>query len=424
MLGLLGLLGAVFAGAVIEGISARATDEEDEAENADGQTEDQAEHGNLLDDPDQAAQDDPLHLVNPFRTGGTHGGGWIGSSTNTGSNVSTDPGGSDSGTDVPGTGIDSDHDPDTGLAPVDGPQITDPAPGTAVDPSDDDDTDTATPVLPGSGSATETGSSLSSPASGTARDDLLDGGDNADLIRGGEGNDQINARDGDDTIYGDDGNDIVTAGAGNDLVFGGAGNDELHGDAGDDTLEGGAGDDQLMGHEGDDLLRGGAGNDTLLGGEGDDSLYGEEGDDWLWGGEGDDQMVGGAGADTLDGGAGNDTLWGAFPEGDDGEVDFLNGGDGDDVIHLGAGDYGNGGAGSDSFVLTQWLGEGGFATITDYDPQDDEIVLVYDPAAHVSPAVSVTQSATGGSSLISIDGFVVAEVNGQVNLSEIRLLAA
>ncbi|MCL4067848.1 hypothetical protein M3484_14825 [Pseudomonas sp. GX19020] len=418
MLGLLGLLGAVFAGALIEGISARSTDEEDVSDNQDSQGDPQTGHGNLLDDADDATQSDPFHGLNPFRTGGTHGGGWTGGIPAPDGGSATDaPTGV--GSDETGTGFEDGHIPEYDR-PVADPPIAGPLPDNAGDT--DEDTGPGTPDGSGTGSGPVSPPPV--PVTGTSGDDLLDGSDSDDLILGNDGNDQINARDGDDTVYGGNGNDIVNAGAGNDLVLGGAGNDQLHGDAGDDTLDGGDGDDQLMGHEGDDLLQGGAGNDMLLGGEGADSLYGEEGDDWLWGGEGDDQMVGGAGSDTLDGGAGNDTLWGAFPEGDDGEVDFLNGGDGDDVIHLGVGDYGHGGAGSDSFVLTQWLGEGGFATITDYDPQDDEIVLVYDPTAHVSPAVSVTQSATGGSSLISIDGFVVAEVNGQIDPSEIRLLAA
>ena len=144
----------------------------------------------------------------------------------------------------------------------------------------------------------------------------------------------------------------------------------------------------LCGHEGDDG-NAGAGRDTLIGGTGDDTLDGGEDDDWLAGGEGSDLLIGGRGSDTLDGGEGSDTLYGAFPEGDDGAADFLNGGNGDDLLVLGAGDHGSGGAGADVFALGQWLGEGGFATITDYDAAEDRIVLVYDAAVHAAPQLKL-----------------------------------
>ena len=70
--------------------------------------------------------------------------------------------------------------------------------------------------------------------------------------------------------------------------------------------------------------------DTLMGGAGDDVLFGEAGDDTL---------DGGTGADTLDGGTGNDT------------------------IIVGQGDTAAGGAGDDSFLITD-TGEAGGAPIT------------------------------------------------------------
>ncbi|MFV3127767.1 calcium-binding protein [Niveispirillum sp. KHB5.9] len=87
----------------------------------------------------------------------------------------------------------------------------------------------------------------------------------------------------------------------------------------------------LTGTAGHDTLVGGSGNDTLRGGAGNDLLAGGAGDDLLIGGDGDDTLVGGAGHDTLEGGAGNDTL----------VVDAQ------DVAH--------GGAGADSFVMTDSL---------------------------------------------------------------------
>ena len=96
----------------------------------------------------------------------------------------------------------------------------------------------------------------------------------------------------------------------------------------------------------------------------------------IHGGDGNDLLQGGAGSDTLDGNDGDDSLSGLFPEGDDTAVDFLNGGDGDDTLTLGAGDLGTGGAGADDFILSQWLGEGGFATIADYQAGEYQIEVV------------------------------------------------
>lgn len=76
------------------------------------------------------------------------------------------------------------------------------------------------------------------------------------------------------------------------------------------------------------------------------TLVGGDGDDTLRGGGGDDLLIGGAGNDLLEGGDGNDTLIGG-----DGH-DTLIGGNGDDVLVLDADDIAFGGAGADSFVIT------------------------------------------------------------------------
>ncbi|MAR70666.1 type I secretion C-terminal target domain-containing protein, partial [Halomonas sp.] len=75
----------------------------------------------------------------------------------------------------------------------------------------------------------------------------------------------------------------------------------------------------------DDLIdesRDEGGINTLDGGDGNDTLIGGAGGDTLLGREGNDTLVGGKGNDTLDGGAGNDTL---------------DGGAGNDIIDLGTG---------------------------------------------------------------------------------------
>ncbi len=149
-------------------------------------------------------------------------------------------------------------------------------------------------------------------------------------------------------------------------------------------------------------------------------------DDWLAGGEGDDLLSGGAGADTLDGDAGNDSLSGVFPEGDDDDADYLNGGGGDDVLTLGARDHATGGDGADDFVLSQWLDDGEFATIADYDGSADQIVVVYDPLAHTDPDLTLTPVEGTDDVTILLDGQAIGLVSGGAGLSvnDITLMAA
>ena len=106
MLGLFGLLGAVFAGAVIDGWATRNSDEDDEDEHR--IDDDQNGDGNLLDDPDDTP-DDPFRGLNPFRIGGTHPGLWSGAG-----NGNAEP---DTGAD-PDTGSDDTGGDDTGEDPV------------------------------------------------------------------------------------------------------------------------------------------------------------------------------------------------------------------------------------------------------------------------------------------------------------------
>jgi Ca2+-binding RTX toxin-like protein len=110
---------------------------------------------------------------------------------------------------------------------------------------------------------------------GTARQDVLDGGD---------GDDYINGNDLSDMIRGGAGNDILQGEGSNaygwlDWILGGEGDDELYGRLGNDTLEGGAGADALFGGQGMDRVYGLAGDDDLDGGSGNDRLYGNAGND-------------------------------------------------------------------------------------------------------------------------------------------------
>ena len=259
---------------------------------------------------------------------------------------------------------------------------------------------------------------------GSFGDDILQGQGGEDTILGDEGLDQILGRAGADWIDAGDGNDDVTAGEGDDTVFGGPGNDALHGDAGCDTLDGGNGNDTLSGHGGNDSLSGGAGDDELTGGEGDDWLADAEGKNWLAGGGGNDMLTAGTGRDVLDGGTGDDTLIGHdMAEGDDGTADYLNAGAGDDTLILGSCDVATGDTGNDSFVLGDWMTGGGFAHIQDYNPAEDQIVLMYDPAAHPEPDLLLVRDSESDAVSVFFDGMPLAMVHNGADLThaDIRL---
>lgn len=247
--------------------------------------------------------------------------------------------------------------------------------------------------------------------------DIISGNGGDDTLMGGSGDDQLTGRQGDDFLQGGAGDDIGHGGAGADTLHGGAGDDLLAGEDGNDRLVGAAGADTLLGHEGADSLYGGTGADTLIGGGGDDSLVGGDGDDWLAGGLGADNLVGDAGSDTLDGGAGNDMLDGresvnAFPE-----MDFLNGGDSDDTLLLGAGDYATGGDGADWFELSDLSPGDQIANIADYDAHEDSLVVVFDPMMHPDPQLSLETPADSHDVVVLLDGVPLALVQGGAGMT-------
>jgi Ca2+-binding RTX toxin-like protein len=216
--------------------------------------------------------------------------------------------------------------------------------------------------------------------------------------------------DGDDTLLGGAGLDWIEGGAGNDWIDGGAGHDTLFGGAGQNTIQGGMGDDHLYAGNGAGLLLGGEGNDLLTGGAFDDTLFGGAGDDTLVGGWGNDLLIGGGGGNLLMGGAGDDTLIGAITPDQmhEGLINFLNGGDGDDVLVLGGGDFAHGGAGRDTFILGDWLSGLAPAMIADFDPLQDQIALAHD--ALTDPQIQ-TQAGAEGIEIL-LNGAVVAILSG------------
>ena len=247
----------------------------------------------------------------------------------------------DSDSDDDTDGDDSDDDDDTGGGDSDDDDDSD---------SDDGDDDTTPP--PGTGGSAlpfviYLGTSANDTHAGSVNNDTLAGGAGDDTLFGLAGDDNIAGGDGDDTLIGDAGNDILVGNAGRDVVFGGAGNDTVLAGSGDDTIYGDAGNDLIWGHEGRDVINAGDGNDTIFASVGD----------------GDDVIHGGAGTDTLNlealtqgvtvdlasslvvgPQAGNDTISG---------FENVIGGAGNDTFVAGVGvNVFDGGSGNDTFVFT------------------------------------------------------------------------
>lgn len=303
-------------------------------------------------------------------------------------------------------GDDTLHSDDTG--PQDMPAtVTDGSqPGDDTIISDETGPDDVLAVVTdGSDGAGPGASSTASEGADTLLGDLF-----ADEIDGGEGSDQINGYGGGDLLQGGEGSDSLAGSEGSDTLKGGAGADTLEGGDGDDLLDAGAGDDTLSGGFGADTLLGGAGQDHLIGGADNDRLEGGAGNDTLEGAAGDDSLSGGAAQDDLSGGAGDDLLDWRVPDAHGHDTDgreFLNGGAGDDTVIRGADDWLSGNEGHDTFAIGGWIDPAHPATIADYAPGQDHLVLVYDGA---SPHLSIEPSETDGAAWITANGTRLAEV--------------
>lgn len=161
----------------------------------------------------------------------------------------------------------------------------------------------------------------------------------------------------------------------------------------------------ISGDLGADALQGGLDNDTLSGGLGEDTLFGGWGDDQLNGVE-DDTNVDGI-QDTDD-------------------ADFLNGGGGNDQILAGKDDIVTAGAGDDTIVLGDWITEGHAAQITDFNGDEDNILLVWDDAAGDEPTVGLQINPTNPDLIqILMNGTAVADLDAgsDIELSDIVLIA-
>ena len=109
----------------------------------------------------------------------------------------------------------------------------------------------------------------------------------------------------------------------------------------------------------------------------------------------------------------------------DSSADVLNGGDGTDRMILGAGDIAMGGDGSDQFELHDHALGLPVAEIVDYDPDTDDLVVVYDADQHLAPELTSAPVAGSDDVTLMLDGVAVALIRnaGALDLSQITLRA-
>ncbi|GAB5449417.1 calcium-binding protein [Gymnodinialimonas sp.] len=252
-------------------------------------------------------------------------------------------------------------------------------------------------------------------------EEMLDARTGIDDAFGTGGEDALTGSLNDEMITGSDGQDALFGNEGDDTLMAGPGNDEIHGDIGNDDLQGAQGVDFLDGGEGQDTLDGGGDRDLLFGGDGDDVLYGGAANDFL---------QGGMGADMLNGGSGDDVLDGVFGDGnrDMDDADVLWGGAGDDHLIIGQGDTAHGGEGADTFTTGAYVENAEFAGhVTDFNPVEDRIEVIFDPQESPDPALEVIDFADGSGADIILNGEVILSVAGaqglDPNMIDLRAMA-
>lgn len=217
---------------------------------------------------------------------------------------------------------------------------------------------------------------------------------------------------------------------------------------GDDLLIGTEGDDEINGKGGDDAILGGEGDDTIYGREGSDFVFGDEGDDSLRGGEGNDDLIDLVGSDTLIGGSGVDLVIASgmpsnvatwteqaqsgqfedspapwdFAEGDfDGDEVYL--GKGNDFAEVGYNDTVTGGEGFDTFMIIGAqgdLGDHDAPEITDFDIEEDALVVYYSGAAVPELGYAVN---AGGTVDVLADGQTAATLANMTSLDAVAAIS-
>ena len=250
---------------------------------------------------------------------------------------------------------------------------------------------------------TVNGLSTANTISGNGGNDQLLGGESSDQLDGGTGNDSLDAAGGDDFLFGGDGNDRLVGGDDNDFITGGNGTDYITGGFGDDVIDGGA-DRDRAGYYQTNAALGGATVSLLLQGTAQDT--GTQGSDTLTGIE---NLSGTPFADTLIGDSGDNWLWGSPATISAGNIsaannDYLDGGDGNDLLTVGIGNHTLiGGDGIDTVRFTE-----------NGNPETGVVISLFDQGGpqdtgNGSWTLTGIENLSGGTADDSLEG------NGQAN---------
>jgi hypothetical protein len=263
--------------------------------------------------------------------------------------------------------------------------------GFAIDAASDDDDDN---------SVEEIGTEGADSLEGGTDDDFLDGQAGDDILHGRAGDDTVFGREGDDVLQGEDGDDMLCSGEGDDVVTGNTGQDFIEGQEGDDFVSGDYGWDTVFGNEGDD---------TVLGGRGNDLVEGNEGDDVVFGGIINGLPLNLEELTELRDGGSLEEINGGIEMRDDSFGNTMRGGDGDDDLIIGSGDWVTGGLGDDTFHIMSEQNEGPAPSIVGYDSDDDAITVIVDD---VDADADITVTVDGEVALIQMGDTILARVTG------------
>lgn len=185
----------------------------------------------------------------------------------------------------------------------------------------------------------------------------------------------------------------------------------------DDRLFGGAGADSILGGAGDDRVFLGDGNDVTI------ALDAQEdaGNDFIRGGAGADLIIDTLGSDTIFGDVGNDTIASIDGLTETGDVDddtshapdIIHGGYGEDLVIGDAGDTLTGGHDVDHFVVAAPSDdEYAPAVITDFDPANELLSIVFLDEVPTDPAVTLHHDFDQGLVRALVEGEEVATLTG------------
>ncbi|MEL6101081.1 MAG: hypothetical protein AAFV87_10380 [Pseudomonadota bacterium] len=163
--------------------------------------------------------------------------------------------------------------------------------------------------------------------------------------------------------------------------------DDVDGIADGDVIDGSEDSQPIFVNDGADVLLAGKDNDKASGGDGSDLVFGKEGADVVVEGSFIDQIRNDGTTDAA-------LLDTHTPALEDSESDELNGGFGNDLLLLGGNDIASGGGKTDAIVVGDWITPENPATITDFEPESETILFLYEGSTPPDAFITETEDGT------------------------------